>query len=78
MVLESHELLTERAYLVALSQVTHIGPVRLGRLRDRFGSLDLAWNAGERELARVLDERTCRAVLAARGKIDPARAMERI
>jgi DNA processing protein len=76
--LESHELLTERAYLVALSQVTHIGPVRLGRLRDRFGSLDLAWNAGERELARVLDERTCRAVLAARAKIDPARVMERI
>lgn len=68
----------ERAYLIALSQVTHIGPVRLGRLRDRFDSLDLAWNADERELQQVLDERTCRAVLAARVKVDPTALLERI
>ncbi len=78
MVLESHEILVERAYLVALSQVTHIGPVRLGRLRERFGTLDLAWRADERELLGVLDERTCRAVLAARAKVDPASVLERI
>jgi len=77
-VLESHDIAGERAYLVALSQVTHIGPVRLGRLRDRFGSLDRAWSANEHELLLVLDERTCRAVLAARAKVDPVLVMERI
>lgn len=76
--LESREGASERACLVALSQVTHIGPVRLGRLRERFGTLDVAWRADERELARVLDERTCRAVLTAREKVDPETVMDRI
>lgn len=78
MVLESHDMAEERAYLVALSQVTHIGPVRLGRLRERFGTLDRAWLADERELGRVLDERTWRAVIAARAKVDPAAVLDRI
>ncbi len=78
LVLESREIASERACLVALSQVTHIGPVRLGRLRDRFGTLDAAWRADERELARVLDERTCRAVLTARASVDPETVMDRI
>jgi DNA processing protein len=77
-VLESHQVDTERAYLVAMSQVTHIGPVRLGRLRERFGTLDQAWNADERELASVLDERTYRAVLAARSKVEPEAVLDRI
>ncbi len=78
MVLGSHDSTPEQAYLVALSQVTHIGPVRLGRLRDRFGTLDLAWRADERDLLAVLDERTCRAVLAARSRTEPAHVLERI
>ena len=78
MVLDSHRYSSERAYLIALSQVTHIGPVRLGRLRDRFGALDLAWQADERELLSVLDERTLRAVLAARTTVDPPAVLERI
>ena len=61
----------ERAYLVALSQVTHIGPVRLKRLRDEFGTLDLAWRADERELLAVLDERTGRGIINARSRTDP-------
>lgn len=69
---------SERGYLVALSQVTHIGPVRLGRLREQFGTLDLAWRADERELARVLDERTCRAVVDARSRIDPEALLTRL
>lgn len=63
---------------MALSQVTHIGPVRLGRLRDHFGALDIAWNASESQLRGVLDERTCRAVLAARQRIAPDEVLERI
>lgn len=78
MVIESQEAIAERAYLVALSQVTHIGPVRLGRLRERFGSLEHAWTANERELDGVLDERTRRAVLSARANVDPGELIERI
>ncbi len=78
MVLETHDSLAERAHLVTLSQVTHIGPVRLGRLRDHFGTLDQAWQANERDLLRVLDERTCRTLLAARKQTDPHQVMERI
>jgi DNA processing protein len=78
MVTESYNAVGERAFLVALSQVTHIGPVRLGRLRDRFGSLELAWTANERELNDVLDERTRRAVVAARSQVEPDVLMERI
>ncbi|MCC6673686.1 MAG: DNA-protecting protein DprA [Thermomicrobiales bacterium] len=68
----------ERQALVALSQVSHIGPVRLGRLRDHFGSLDLAWEAAAGDLRGVLDERACREVLLARERISPAEVMERI
>ncbi len=75
---ETTSTLEERQALVALSQVSHIGPVRLGRLRDHFGSLDAAWTAGERELRSVLDERACRAVLAARERVSPGDVMQRI
>lgn len=70
--------LEERQALVALSQVSHIGPVRLGRLRDAFGSLDVAWSAPERELRGVLDERACRAVLLAREQVSPVELMRRL
>lgn len=69
---------TERDALVALSQVTHIGPVRLGRLRDHFGMLSAAWTATEADLRAVLDERTCRAVLIARQRIAPDQVTARI
>ena len=68
----------ERACLVALSQVTHIGPVRLGRLREHFGSLDVAWRASERELLTLLDERSGRGIIVARSRTDPDRIMEKI
>lgn len=71
-------MLEERQALVALSQVSHIGPVRLGRLRDAFGSLDLAWLATEQELRAVLDERACRAVLAAREQTSPETLMQQL
>lgn len=76
--LDSKTNVSEQAFLVALSQVTHIGPVRLGRLRNRFGTLESAWCANERDLLGVLDERTCRAVLVARSSIDPVRVLAQI
>jgi DNA processing protein len=77
-ILESQATVDERVYLIALSQVTHIGPVRLGRLRDHFGTLDSAWNANERELREVLDERALRAVLTARAQVDPGAVLDRL
>jgi DNA processing protein len=78
MTVDSPDLVADRDALVALSQVTHIGPVRLGRLRDHFGSLAAAWNAPEVQLRRVLDERACAAVLSARRQTDPATVTEKI
>ena len=78
MIIDSPDALADRDALVALSQVTHIGPVRLGRLRDHFGSLALAWNASEAELRQVLDERTYRAVTISRERISPDAVMQRI
>src|SRR4051812_38094951 len=78
MIIDSLDALADRDALVALSQVTHIGPVRLGRLRDHFGSLAFAWNASEPELRLVLDERTCRSVITARQRISPEEVMQRI
>ena len=72
MLIDSPEAIADREALVALSQVTHIGPVRLGRLQDHFGSLASAWNAPEATLRQVLDERACRAVLTARQRLSPA------
>jgi DNA processing protein len=71
MMADSPITIADRDALVALSQVTHIGPVRLGRLRDHFGSLAAAWNAPEAQIRQVLDERACREVLTARKQIDP-------
>jgi DNA processing protein len=78
MTVESPDTLAERAALVALSQVTHVGPVRLARLRDHFGSLADAWSAEECDLRQVLDERTCRAVLVARQRIQPREVLQNI
>ncbi|MCA9858327.1 MAG: DNA-processing protein DprA [Thermomicrobiales bacterium] len=78
MVVEAEISKEERACLVALSQVTHVGPVRLGRLREYFGSLDAAWRAGERDLRQILDERALRAVLTARASVEPELVLDRI
>lgn len=69
---------TERACLVAISQVAHIGPVRLGRLRERFGSLDEAWRAPERDLRPVLDDRSFRSFISVRGQVDPQELLQRL
>lgn len=71
MSIDLSDAIADRDALVALSQVTHIGPVRLGRLLDHFGSLSDAWNAPESALRQVLDERACRAVVTARQQVSP-------
>jgi DNA processing protein len=43
----------ERAYWLVWSQISGVGPVLLQRLWQHFGSLEVAWNATERELGQV-------------------------
>lgn len=38
--------LPERAFWVAFHRVPYIGPARLRRLLETFGSLERAWHAG--------------------------------
>ena len=66
-------------YWVALNRVPQLGPVRFKRLEAHFGLLEHAWNAGLAQLrAAGLDERPAQEILAARARVDPDAAMERL
>lgn len=65
-------------YWVAVSQIAFIGPRRIRRLLDRFGSLAAAWSANEGAIRRTLDDRAAVSFLMARAKIDPLLIFERI
>lgn len=65
-------------YWLAFSRIPSIGRVRFKRLSDHFADLGEAWRAplSQLELAG-LDRRSAEAVVAARGRIEPEREMER-
>ena len=69
---------TDRPFWVAFHFVPYIGPSRIRRLRDHFGSLARAWESDGTRLRAVLDERSCTALLEHRAKIDVAGLMERL
>ncbi|MBA3450598.1 MAG: DNA-protecting protein DprA [Chloroflexia bacterium] len=56
----------------------HIGPARTDRLVQRFGSLQAVWNAPKDALRAVLEPRPLSELIAARGRVDPLRELERI
>ena len=63
----------ELAYWVAVSRVNGIGRVRLGRLKEHFGTLERAWVATDGELRTAgLDERTIERFCQSRQLTDPA------
>lgn len=71
--------LDERAYWVALTMVSQIGPARMGRLLERFGNAEAAWKASPLDLAGAgLDRRAIESLAALRGKLDPAAEWRRI
>ena len=62
----------ELAYWVAVSRVSGIGRVRLGRLKEHFGTLERAWGATSGELRSAgLSERTAEQFCQSRQLIDP-------
>ncbi|MBA2246534.1 MAG: DNA-protecting protein DprA [Chloroflexia bacterium] len=68
----------DRPFWVAFHFVPYIGPSRIRRLRDHFGSLERAWKSDAARLRAVLDERSHAAMIEHRTKIDPAGVMERL
>jgi DNA processing protein len=68
----------EAAFWLATSRVPHIGPVRIERLIQRFGSLAAAWSAPNEELRVVLESRPLAELCEARRRLDPHQELERI
>lgn len=60
----------ERDFWVAFHFVPFIGPSRMRRLEDHFGSLARAWSADANRLRAVLDERARTALIRTRTEID--------
>lgn len=68
----------DAAFWMAVSQVPHIGPARIERLLQRFGTLKRAWEAPRDELRAVLDPKPLAELLAIRSSRDPHRELERV
>jgi len=56
-------------YWVGFQHVRRIGPVRLKRLIDRFGSISAAWQASRAELRTVLDEASVESIAGVRSSL---------
>jgi predicted Rossmann fold nucleotide-binding protein DprA/Smf involved in DNA uptake len=69
---------SETAYWLAISRVPYIGPARIERLLQTFGSLSVAWSAPREALRVALEPRSLSELLAARIKLDPAGELERL
>jgi DNA processing protein len=68
----------ERKYWVGFHRVPYVGPARIRRLLDRFGSLEAAWSAVPGELRAVLDDRSLESLLRTRRELSLDDEMERI
>lgn len=72
-------LSSDRAYWLAWSCITGVGPTLLMRLRQHFGSLATAWDATARELTAVegVGTQTAEALVAERSRLDPSERLAR-
>lgn len=71
--------MNERLFWLGFSLVPDIGPKRLRLLRDHFGDLGRAWNAGETALRHAgLEPTPLRSLLKARGQLDLSAELKRI
>jgi DNA processing protein len=68
----------DAAYWLAVSRVPYIGPARIERLVQRFGTLQAAWTAPRDELRTVLEAKPLAELVAARARVDPHQERERI
>lgn len=65
---------TERAYWLAWSKISGVGPVALRRMQEQFGSLAIAWNAPPTSLLKVhgLGNQTVESIQQQRSHLNPA------
>lgn len=75
---EATESGDEAAYWLAVSRVPYIGPARIERLVQRFGTLRAAWTVPRDELRAVLETKPLAELLDARGRVDPHEELGRI
>ncbi len=68
----------DRRYWVGFQRVPFIGPTRIERLVQRFGSLADAWHAPTPALRAVLDERAVASLLKTRAELSLETEMERL
>lgn len=67
------ELVEEKAFWLAWSQITGIGPVLLRRLEEHFGTLAAAWYANSEALLEVegFGSQTVGLIIEERSRLDP-------
>ena len=65
-------------YWVAFRHAKHVGPMRIQRLLERFGTLEAAWAADTAKLRGVLDERALAGVREMRNTIEPEGELARV
>jgi DNA processing protein len=71
--------MNERLYWLGFDLAKGIGPARVRRLLEHFGSLEEAWHATASNLeAAGLDRRTIRQLVELRRKVDPAAELARL
>src|SRR5574341_753458 len=71
--------MSEREYWLGFSLVSGIGPVRLRRMLERFGSPGAAWQASDLDLRALgLDERALASLHATRAQVDLQAEMARL
>lgn len=71
-------MVAERAFWLAWSQISGVGPVLLRRLQQQFGSLSAAWTAAPQALGEVegIGSQTLAVIQAFRSKTDPLGLLE--
>ena len=71
--------MSARKYWLGFNIVKGVGPVRLRALRQSFGDLEIAWNAGESDLmAAGLDRRTLTNLLQVRQSVDLDQMLQQV
>lgn len=78
MIEEASQSEADRPYWVAFHFVPYIGPSRIRRLHDHFGSLERAWTSDAGRLRSVLDERSHAALIKHRAELDVGKVMDRL
>jgi DNA processing protein len=69
----------KRRFWIGFNRVLGIGPVRIKKLFDAFGDLELAWNASRKDLrAAGLGPKTIQTLMAARAQLDLEREIARV